>query len=410
MADPPRTPTETSPPALSRDDAAALLRWRLVLGREAEEASGGAMALPHLAELALGSGDDGLDDPDELDESLEFVYGRLKSTTRLKVPDWLGRVRRFFKDDVVALVQKDAMERKGLTRLLFEPETLPSLEKNVDLVATLVSMRGMIPDEAKETARSIIREVVEKMKRELETETRTALLGAVRKNAHSPLKVARNLDWTRTIRKNLKTWDREKKRLVPETISFFANQRKHRDWEIVLLVDQSGSMAVSCVYSAIMASIFASLDVFATRLVLFNHDTVLDLTEELSDPVEVLFTAQLGGAENYNLALRYAEEHYLSRPEKTILILLTDLFHTAGDDAEFKMRMRALVESKVKTLVLLKLSDAGKPSFHHELAKELTELGVHCFGSTPRLLVQAMSRIMKGEDVGSLLDEAARTP
>lgn len=379
---------------ISQAAAAALLRWRLVLGEEAEEASS-ALAIEALAGFA------GDDDGEELDEAMGFVYGRQKAA-KLNVPDWLSRVRRFFRDDVVAFVQKDAMERKGLTRLLFEPETLPHLEKNVDLVATLVSMRGLIPDQARDAAREIIREVVEQLKKQLETETRTAIYGAMRRDAHSPLKLARNIDWRRTIRKNLRTWDREKKRLVPETISFFANQRKHRDWEIILLVDQSGSMAVSCVYSAIMASIFASLDVLATRLVLFNHETVLDLTEVLSDPVEVLFTAQLGGAENYNLALRHAEEHYLKRPEKTIVVLLTDLFHTAGDNIEFVERMRVLVDSKVKTIVLLKLSDGGKASYNHELARELASLGVHCFGATPRLLVDVMAKIMRNEDISSI--------
>jgi hypothetical protein len=385
--------------ALTREEAKALLRWRLVLGKEAEACS----PKLGLASLVAAGGEDEGDDGEDLDVALDFVYGRQKAATSLAVPEWLSRVRRFFREDVVALVQKDAMERKGLTRLLFEPETLPSLEKNVDLVATLVSMRGLIPDEAKDAARDIIREVVERLKKELETETRTALFGAVRRNAHSPLRVARNIDWQRTIRKNLRTWDREKKRLVPETISFFANQRKQRDWEIILLVDQSGSMAMSCVYSAIMASIFASLDVLATRLVLFNHEEVVDMTPVLTDPVEVLFTAQLGGAEDYNRALRYAEETYLERPEKTILVLLTDLFHTAGDNAEFVQRMRVLVDSKVKTIVLLKLSDGGRPSYNQELAKELTSFGVSCFGATPRLLVDVMAKIMRNEDISSLV-------
>jgi Mg-chelatase subunit ChlD len=390
----------TTPPAsFSPEDANALLRWRIVLGKEAEQASP-AMSFDALGAMAGEAADD---DSEEMDEALEFVYGRQAGGTRVNVPEWLSRVRRFFKEDVIALVQKDAMEKKGLTRLLFEPETLPNLEKNVELVATLVSMRGLVPDEAKETARAIVREVVEKLRRELETETRTALLGAVRRDRHSPLKLARNIDYRRTIERNLRTWDREKKRLVPETISFFANQRKHRDWEVILLVDQSGSMAMSAVYSAIMASIFASLDVLATRLVLFNHEEVVDMTPVLEDPVEVLFTAQLGGAEDYNRALRYAEETYLRTPDKTILVLLTDLFHTAGSNDEFVERMRVLVESRVKCIVLLKLSDGGKPSFNTELAKELTALGVHCFGSTPRLLVQVMARIMRNEDISSVI-------
>lgn len=387
-------------PSLSRDAAKALLRWRLALGKEAEAAAP-ELRLEMLVDASEGDGSEG-----ELDEAMEFVYGRQKGPSRLHVPEWLSRVRSFFREEVVALVQKDAMEKKGLTRLLFEPETLPNLEKNVDLVATLVSMRGLVPDEAKETARQIVREVVESLKKQLETETRTAIFGAVRRNAHSPLKVARNIDWQRTIKKNLRTWDRDKRRLVPEVISFFANQRKQRDWEIILCVDQSGSMAMSCVYSAIMASIFASLDVLATRLVLFNHEAVVDMTPVLTDPVEVLFTAQLGGAEDYNRALRYVEETYLERPERTILILLTDLFHTAGDNAEFIQRMRAHVESKVKTIVLLKLSDQGRPSYNRELAEELTSFGVHCFGATPRLLVDVMARIMKNEDISGIVSQS----
>lgn len=386
------------------EQARALLRWRLVLGREAEACDAALSLVGLVAQLPELEGDGA---EEELDEAMDFVYGRAKGrTSKLGVPEWLSRVRRFFKDDVVAAVQKDAMERKGLTRLLFEPETLPTLEKNVDLVATLVSMRGLVPDEAKDTARQIIREVVEKLKKELETETRTAIYGALRRDAHSPLPVARNIDYRRTIQKNLRTWDRERRRLVPERVWFFANQRKRRDWEILLLVDQSGSMAVSCVYSAIMASIFASLDVLATRLVLFNHEEVVDLTPVLTDPVEVLFTAQLGGAEDYNRALRYASETYLKTPEKTILVLLTDLFHTAGSNAEFLERMRVLVDSKVKVIVLLKLSDSGKPSYDHELAKELVALGVHCFGATPRLLVEVMARVMRNEDVGAAVAAA----
>jgi len=387
---------------MTAEQARALLRWRLVLGRQAEPVHP-AMRLPELIE-ALDDGDG--NDDGELDEAMEFVYGKIAPGTHLTVPDWLSRVRKFFRQDVVAAVQKDAIDRKGLTRLLFEAETLPQLEKNVDLVATIVAMRGLIPDDAKQAARDIIRDVVADLKKQLETATRTAIYGALRRNAHSPLKLARNLDYRRTIGKNLRTWDRDRKRLVPERIEFFANQRKHRDWEVILLVDQSGSMAVSCVYSAIMASIFASLDVLATRLVLFNHEEVVDMTPVLADPVEVLFTAQLGGAEDYNRALRFAEETYLKNPERTILILLTDLFHTAGNNAEFVERMRKLVESKVKTLVLLKLSDTGKPSYNRDLAQALAALGVRCFGSTPQLLVEIMARVMRNEDISSLVRDA----
>lgn len=402
-----KTPAKPTAKPLLTEDAAALLRWRLALGPEAEATA------PELALAGLGSGADeaGLDGQrlGDLDGALSFVYGKSElglAPTRITVPKWLGLVRDFFRDDVVALVQRDAIERKGLTQLLFEPEVLPFLEKNVDLVATLLSARGLVPDEAKATARQIVREVVEDLRKVLESETRTAILGAVRRNTDSPLKVMRNLDWKRTISKNLKGWDGDRKRLVPDRFYFWSNQRRRHEWDVVILVDQSGSMAVSAVYSAIMAAIFASLDVLKTHLAFFNQDVVLDMTPMLVDPVDVLFSAQLGGAEDLNRAVAFAEQHYITRPERTILILITDLYDTCGDRAQLELRMHRLVEAKAKCLVLMKLSDQGQPSFDRDLAQKLTAVGVHCFGCTPRLLVAAMARIMKGHDLTDIVRDA----
>jgi VWA domain containing CoxE-like protein len=382
---------------MTPDDAAALLRWRLALGPGAEEAS------PELGLASLaGDGDETDGEAEELDAALSFVYGG-GGRSKMHVPKWLGLVRKFFRDDVIALVQKDAIEKKGLVRLLFEPETLPHLEKNVDLVATILGAKGLVPDQAREAARQIVREVVDELRKKLETLTRTAIFGAIRRDRQSPLKIARNLDWQRTIRKNLGTWDPVKKRLVAEKFHFFANQRKRHEWEIAILVDQSGSMAVSAVYSAIMAAIFASLDVLKTHLAFFNEKDIVDMTPVLDDPVEVLFSAQLGGAEDLNRAVAFAEEHYIRRPDRTILLLITDLYDTCGDRDQLVLRLQRLVEAKVKPLVLLKLSDEGKPSYDHDLARRLTEIGVHCFGCTPRLLVEVMERIMKGQDLGALV-------
>ena len=385
--------------SLTPENAATLLRWRLVLGAEAERAApmmglSGLLADPVLDQESLGAMTQG--EVEDLDETLEFVYGQQRMTgLTTYLPKWLERLRHFFTSDVVALVQKDAIEKKGLTRLLFEPETLPYLEKSPDLVATLLAARSLVPDEAKEMARGIVREVVEELRRKLQTQTRTAILGAVKRHSRSPFKVARNLDWRRTVQRNLHTYDRKHRRLVPESFHFLANQRRQGEWDVVILVDQSGSMAVSVVYSSVMAAIFASLDVLKTRLAFFNENTVADMTPHLVDPVEILFSAQLGGAENYNLALDYAKEHFIQRPEKTLLLFITDLFHTAGDNARFLQQVRELVESHVKFMVLLKLSDAGQPSYDHDLAKQLTSLGAHCFGSTPKLLIEIVERILK---------------
>ena len=77
-----------------------------------------------------------------------------------RLAKWLGDIRTYFKDDVVSVIQADAIERKGLTPLLFEPETLRSVQPNVQLVGTLMSLRGRIPERTKETARFVVAAVV----------------------------------------------------------------------------------------------------------------------------------------------------------------------------------------------------------------------------------------------------------
>jgi Mg-chelatase subunit ChlD len=391
-------------------DAQALVRWRLALGPEAEKAAP-ELGLAQLTQA--GGGVDGIDGTrmKEFDEALGFAYDEASSKrggsagSRPYLPKWLGLLREFFTKDVVALVQKDAIEKRGLTELLFEPETLPLLEKNVELVATLLSARGLVPDAAKDAARQIVREVVDELRKQLESEVRTSLLGAVRRDQHSPLKLARNIDWKKTIGKNLRGWDTDRRRLVPERIYFWSNQRRRHDWDVVIAVDQSGSMGESVVYSSVMAAIFASIDVLRTRLLFFDTE-IVDVTPLLVDPVEVLFASQLGGGTDINRAVAYAQEHFVENPEKTIFILITDLFE-GGDAAALVARVRQLVDSKVKFLTLLALSDGGKPSYDHGLAAQLTQLGAHCFGCTPKLLVRVVERIMKNQDPAGVIAEHA---
>ncbi len=283
-------------------DKAALLRWRLALGPGAEKIAPTFALDP----LSGGAGDAGVDPArvGELDKALSFVYDDKKpslAASRPYLPTWLAAVREFFRSEVVAVVQRDAIERKGLTALLFEPETLPLLEKNVDLVATLVSAKGLVPDRAKEIARAIVREVVGDVRKKLETSIRSAVLGALRRDPSRAAHAPPNVDWRRTIRKNLRGWDADKKRIVPERLYFAQHRRRRHAHDVVVLVDQSGSMAESVVYASIMAAIFASIDALRTKLVFFDTE-IVDATPLLSDPVDVIFAAQLGGGTDIDRA------------------------------------------------------------------------------------------------------------
>jgi VWA domain containing CoxE-like protein len=382
--------------ALSDDDRDALLRWRLVLGPGAEEARAGLGfgALGARARAALGVDEGRLG---ALDRALGFPYdeerGADLSASAPYVPQWLSALREFFSSESIAMVQRDAIDR-GLKQLLFEPETLPLLEKNVELVATLMAARSLVPERAKAIARQIVGEVVAEIRKRLESELRTAVFGALRRARHSPLKLARNLDWRRTVRANLRGWDAEHRRLVPERFYFWANQRRHHERDVVVLVDQSGSMATSVVYASIMAAIFASLDSLRTRLVAFDTE-IADLTPLLDDPVEVLFSAQLGGGTDIERAVAYAQTQLIDRPSKTLLLLVTDLYE-GGDARKLVTRLGQLVESGVQVLCMLALGEGGAPAHHEALAAELVALGVPCFACTPDRLAEVIEDALGG--------------
>jgi uncharacterized protein with von Willebrand factor type A (vWA) domain len=385
----------------TRDDA--LTRWRLILGRRAEQAN---------PAFRLGGKREG-DEPSDaslqralpagmgltaLDRALSFVYDsneRFGGTgdSAPYVPQWLEQMRALFNQSTLAMVQRDAFERTGLAELLLQPEIVPRLQPDVRLAATILSFKEQIPDEVKQTARDLIRQVVDELRRKLETQIVQTVIGALQRNRYSPIRSARNLDWRRTLKSNLKNYLPERKTIIPERLYFWANEKRYRDWQIIILVDQSGSMANSAIYASLMACIFASLQVLETHLVVFDT-SIVDLTPYLSgDPVELLFSLQLGGGTDIAQAVAYGAS-LVKRPEKCIFVLITDLFE-GGDEAALLTRLRALRESKVQVLCLLALED-GKPVYHKTLARQVAALDIPTVAATPNKLLELMEQILKG--------------
>jgi len=372
----------------------ALLRWRLVLGPLAvnQPGSGGLWGDAE-ADLAA--------DPrlGELDRALDFLYsdeersaGSEASSPR--VATWLGDIRRYFPREVVAFMEKDAVEREGLRQLLMEPEVLQTLEKDVGLVATILAFKHLMPEQTRQTARQVVAAIVEDLRRRLENETRQALLGAMRRDRHSPLKVARNLDLRRTVREGLRHYQPELQKIVPERIHFFANQRRYHEWRVIVLVDQSGSMGESVVYASIIAAVFASLPALDTRLVFFDTG-IADVSDQLSDPVEILFGVQLGGGTDIARAVRYGAS-LVGQPEKTLLLLITDLYE-GGSQADLLQQLGALKEGRTHVLCVLALNDAGKASFDRDLARKVANLDIPTFAATPNKLVDVVERALRGD-------------
>jgi hypothetical protein len=373
---------------------AAFLRWRLIVGPERGEASSAFAA----ANQAVGA-DQRLA---QIDRALDFLYGRTEERTggldasAPYVPTWLGDIRRYFPRDVVAFMEKEAIERRGLKQLLLEPETLASLEKDVSLAATILGFKSLMPEETRRSARQVVAEIVEDLRQRLELQIRQAVLGALQRNRHTPLKVARNLDVRRTVREGLRHYEPSLGKIVPHRIYFYANQRRFHEWRIVVLVDQSGSMGESIVHSAVFAAVFASLPALDTRLLMFDTN-VVDVSDQLSDPVDLLFGVQLGGGTDIGRAVAHASR-LVEQPERTLLILITDLYE-GGDRGALLRGLEALRESRVQVLCVLALNDGGVASFDHGLARDVAALNIPTFAATPNRLVEAVERALKGESV-----------
>src|SRR5262245_39887690 len=384
-------------------DQEQLRRWRLILGKDADPALGG------MGGFALGGADA------EMDAALAAIYDEIPEdgedkqrqaglgSSAPRLAKWLGDIRTYFKEDVVSVIQADAIERKGLTQLLFEPETLKSVQPNVQLVGTLMALKGRIPERTKETARMVVRAVVEEVKKKLEQRLRQAVLGALNRKEHSPLPSATAIDWKWTIGRNLKNYRPELKTIVPERVYFYSRAQRSNAWTVIVDMDQSGSMADSVVYGAICGSIFASLPALDTHVVAFDTE-VVDLTEKCgTDPVDLIFGVQLGGGTDINKSVAYCEQ-FVQEPKKTLFILITDLFE-GGNEAQLVRRMGEMRAGGVKVICLLGLSDAGAPSYDETLARKLAALGIPCFACTPARLPDLIEGALRGADLTRLTTE-----
>jgi hypothetical protein len=381
-------------------------RWRLVLGRAADEGlcqlagcqAGGLLSGDQVnLDGALGAIYDG--DASEPQTPKQRSAGLGGSAPRLA--KWLGDIRSYFNKDVVAVIQRDAIEKKGLKQLLFEPETLGQVTPNVEMVGALMSLKNLIPDRAKESARELVRAVVEDIIKRLRGGLEQAVRGAIDRSRHSPLRSLPNMDWPRTIRRNLKNYDRERRIVIPESFHFFARQHHRREWNVIVAMDQSGSMADSVVYGGVMGAILASLPALETHVIAFDTE-VVDLTAQCHDPVDLLFGVQLGGGTDINRAVAYCQG-LIHDPRKTLFLLITDLYE-GGNGRELVQRMDELVASGVRAICLLALSDGGVPSHDAGMAGRFADLGIPCFGCTPTMLPPLLEGALKGHDLKALAE------
>src|SRR5215510_12232889 len=360
-----------------------LRRWRLILGASDADGTGYELAGRDL----------------RLDGVLAELYDAERTgglgASAPGVARWLGDIRTYFPTSVVRVMQQDALDRLGLKQMLLEPEMLEAVEPDVHLVATLLSRSRVMPNKTKDTARSVVRKVVDELERKLANPLRQAITGSLNRSVTNRRPRHNEIDWVRTIRANLKHYQPDYKTIIPETrLGFGRRTTALRD--IILCVDQSGSMAGSVVYSSIMAAVLASIRSVRTSLVVFDT-SVVDLTELLEDPVEVLFGTQLGGGTDINRALGYTQS-LVRDPQDTILVLITDLFE-GGNQEELLKRVATLVTSGVQLITLLALDDKGAPGFNQQIAGKLAAFNVPCFACSPDVFPDLMAAAIERRNI-----------
>jgi Mg-chelatase subunit ChlD len=375
------------------DEIERLRRWRLVLGKEAgncmqsEAAGGGSIG-------SLSKRDQGMDCV------LEALYDSDRSaglgSSSPNVARWLGDIRTYFPSSTVRIMQQDALQKLNLTQMLLEPEMLEQVDADVHLVATLLSLSKVIPEKTKDTARQVVRKVVQELERKLANPLMQAVRGSLNRATRTYRPRHNEINWDRTIRLNLKNYQPDRGTIIVDRLVGHGHKRSAlRD--IVLCVDQSGSMATSVVYAGIFGAVLATLKAVSTRMVVFDT-AVVDLTDDLQDPVDLLFGTQLGGGTDIHRGLTYCQQ-VISRPAQTILVLITDLYE--GGSREGMLRKAAeLVSSGVQVICLLALSDDGRPSYDHHNAAQFAELGIPSFACTPDLFPDLMAAAIQRQDMG----------
>ncbi|CAL9519539.1 hypothetical protein SUDANB120_03816 [Streptomyces sp. enrichment culture] len=379
------------------EDRERLRRWRLVLGGAGADGTGCVLAgRDRAVDDALGA----------LYDSAAADRGGSSGSRRgagersgglggsaPAVARWLGDIRRYFPAPVVQVMQRDAIDRLGLSALLLEPEMLEALEPDVHLAGTLLSLSAAMPETTRETARAVVRGVVRQLEERLASRTRAAVAGALDRSARTARPRRADIDWGRTIRANLKNYLPEQRTVVPERLVGYGRAAQSVRKEVVLCIDQSGSMAPSVVYASVFGAVLASMRSLSTRLVAFDT-SVADLTDRIDDPVDVLFAAQLGGGTDINRALAYCQSR-ITRPADTVVVLISDL-HEGGIRGEMVKRVAAMRAAGTAFVALLALSDEGAPAHDREHAAALAALGVPAFACTPDLFPEVMAAAIEG--------------
>nr|MDO8086642.1 VWA domain-containing protein [Candidatus Sigynarchaeum springense] len=333
----------------------------------------------------------------DLDNTLEFVYNPDKtrgaglSSSGLSIPKWLENVKELFPGQAKEVLEKDLIKKSNIADLIRNPELFEKVEPSIDMVKTIISLKHMLPADVKAVARKVVARVVEDLKDKLKTEVERHIIGAIKRDVHTPVKIFRNIDWRQSIRRNMKNYDPPKRRIIMAEPRFFSNEKRKKPWQIIVLIDESGSMADSVIYSVVMASIFATLPALHTNLCIFDT-RVVDLSDKVQDPVDILMSVQLGGGTDITGAVRYGRS-LIKNPKKCIMVVISD-FYEGRPAPDLIREFKLVLEGESKVLGLAALGSNARPVYNVPFAKQLKEIGIDVIASTPENLAEIIGRLM----------------
>lgn len=375
-------------------DREALNQWRLILGRNA----GGHIDF-NGSEQQVGL-------YQSMEDTLDFLYNQEygdelhreersggAGASMPAVAEWIQKVRTLFPQRTVEILEKQALDHFGLTELLTDKKVLAKMQPNMDLLKTVLQFKHLMKSDVLAEARRLIRKIVEELTEKLNSEIKRSLLGKLNRQLPSQVRSIRNLDVKKTIRRNLKHYDRENARLVLQEVCFSSRTKRYNKWRVIIAVDESGSMLDSVIYSAVMAGIFAQLPMIETKLVIFDTE-VVDLSGYADDPVEVLMGVQLGGGTDINKAVSYCET-LCTNPHETIYVVVTDLYE--GGDPRYLLKTCAdIIGSGSKMTFLTALDREANPTYDVNLGQKLANMGAFVGAMTPEQLGDYIGQICRG--------------
>ena len=375
----------------------ALNRWRLILGSFSDR------------EISFGGSEHDIHNFEDMEKLLDFLYKRAQGgdvrdgqdskindrkgsldQTALTAAEWITKVRTLFPKQTAEVLEKQALEEFEMTELLTDKKILEKMKPDTELLKTIMQLKHLMKGSVLETAKEIARKVSDELRRKIENDVKRSIMGRIDRNTSSPVKSARNLDFKKTIRRNLKNYDREREEIILKDIYFSSHIKKYNKKTVIIAIDESGSMLDSVIYSAVMAQIIGNLPFAEIKIIIFDT-SVVDLTGYADEPAEIIMSVQLGGGTNIGKALAYCEQQITS-PLQTCVIVVTDLYEGANEKTLINTS-RNIIESGAKLSFLTALDRDSEPAFDHILGQKLVNTGAFVGALTPEQLGDYIGRM-----------------